>query len=187
MKDHISKTVVLRTSVCFLSIVLLTASAATAQPRTEYRAFWVDTFNTTLNNHTDILNVVNRAKAANANALFAQVRRRADAWYLTPLEPKFVNIAPGFDPLADLIATAHAEGIEVHAFVIMGAIHISTPVPPAITLPASPLHVFNQHGGYNPATQTIVPGPNNWLTRALLPDSGLEKASIPVHVPFPGQ
>src|SRR5687768_16921386 len=148
------------------------ASAVIAQPRSEYRGFWVDTFNTTLNNHTDIVTVVDRAKAANANALFAQVRRRGDAWYITPLEPKFVNIAPGFDPLADLIATAHAEGIEVHAFVIMSAIHISTPTPPAITLPASPLHVFNHHGGYNPATQTIVPGPNNWLTRTLLPDNG---------------
>ena len=157
-------------SIATIVLVLCFATLVSAQ-RSEYRAFWVDTFNTTLNNHTDIVNAVDRAKAAKANALFAQVRRRGDAWYLTPLEPKFVNIAPGFDPLADLIATAHAEGIEVHAFVIMGAIHTSTGTPPAITLPASPLHVFNQHGGFDPVTRTIVPGPNNWLTRTLLPDS----------------
>ncbi len=140
--------------------------------RSEYRGFWVDTFNTTLNNHTDVVTVVTRAKSANANAIFAQVRRRGDAWYITPHEPKFVNIAPGFDPLADLITTAHAEGIEVHAYVIMSAIHSSAATPPAITLPASPLHVFHHHGGYDPVTQTVVPGPNNWLTRTLLPDSG---------------
>ena len=36
--------------------------------------------------------------------------------------------------------------------------------------PTNPNHVFNLHGGYNPATQQIVQGPNNWLTRTLLPD-----------------
>ncbi len=132
----------------------------------------MDTFNTTLNNHTDVATVVSRAKAAGANAIFAQVRRRGDAWYVTPLEPKFANIAAGFDPLADLVNEAHANGIEVHAFVIMGAIWTSAAAPPNVTLPTSPLHAFNQHGGYDPVTRTVVPGPNNWLTRTLLADGG---------------
>ncbi|HEY8562143.1 MAG TPA: family 10 glycosylhydrolase [Pyrinomonadaceae bacterium] len=141
----------------------------------EYRAYWVDTFNTTLNNHADIVTVVSNAKNSNANMILAQVRRRGDAWYLNSLEPKpdFTPIAQGFDPLADLIATAHAEGIEVHAFVIMGAVWNKNPnFAPTATLgpPTNPNHVFNLHGGYNPATQQIVPGPNNWLTRSLLPD-----------------
>lgn len=158
-------------AVVTLFLIAGSASLVPAQ-RSEYRGFWVDTFNTTLNNHNDVVTVVNRAKSANANAIFAQVRRRGDAWYITPLEPKFPNIAAGFDPLADLITTAHAEGIEVHAYVIMSAIHSSAATPPAITLPASPLHVFNHHGGYDPVSGTVVPGPNNWLTRTLLPDSG---------------
>jgi uncharacterized lipoprotein YddW (UPF0748 family) len=141
----------------------------------QYRAFRVDTFNTTLNNHTDVAAVVNNAKTAKANMILAQVRRRGDAWYLNSLEPKpdFTPIAAGFDPLADLIQTAHAEGIEVHAFVIMGAVWNKNPnFAPSATLgpPVSPNHVFNLHGGYNPTTQQIVPGPNNWLTRSLLPD-----------------
>ena len=161
---------VLRASLCAV-VPLFTVIPASAQsPRAEYRAFWVDTFNTTLNNHTDVVTVVQRAKAAKANAIFAQVRRRGDAWYVTPFEPKFANIVAGFDPLADLINEAHANQIEVHAFVIMGSIWISTLTPPSITLPASPLHAFNQHGGYDPVTKQIVPGPNNWLTRTLLPD-----------------
>ena len=149
--------------------------ASQAQTRTEYRAFWVDTFNTTLNNHNDVLAVVNNAKAARANAIFAQVRRRGDAWYLNSQEPPpdFTPIAPGFDALQDMIDTAHAEGIEVHAFVIVGAVWNKNPnFAPSATLgpPTNPNHVFNLHGGYNPATQQIVPGPNNWLTRTLLPD-----------------
>src|SRR5918998_3303712 len=93
--------------------VSLAAAAPGAAQTAEYRAFWVDTFNSTLNNHADVLAVVNNAKAANANAIFAQVRRRGDAWYLNSLEPPpdFTPIAANFDPLNDLITEAHANGI----------------------------------------------------------------------------
>jgi uncharacterized lipoprotein YddW (UPF0748 family) len=47
----------------------------------QYRALWVDTFNTPLNNRSDVAAVVATATAAHANAIFAQVRRRGDAWY----------------------------------------------------------------------------------------------------------
>src|SRR5215475_11602838 len=100
----------------FLSLGLLISMApALAQGVSQYRAFWVDTFNTTLNNHNDVVAIVNNAKAAKANAIFAQVRRRGDSWYLNSLEPApdFVPIAAGFDPLQDLINEAHANGIEV--------------------------------------------------------------------------
>lgn len=163
--------------VCLALVAVGAAGARAQQPqRAEYRAFWVDTFNTTLNNHADIVAVVNNAKAAKANAIFAQVRRRGDAWYLNSLEPRpdFTPIAAGFDPLQDLINTAHAEGIEVHAFVIVGAVWNKNPsFAPSATLgpPTNPNHVFNLHGGYNPATQQITQGPNNWLTRTLLPDN----------------
>ena len=155
----------------FLCILLfLGATTVSAQVRTEYRAFWVDTFNTNLNNHTDVVTVVNNAKAAKANALFVQVRRRGDSWYLNSLEPlgDRVPIQPGFDPLQDIIDVAHAEGIEVHAFVIMNAIWGRAP---NLFPPENPNHVFNLHGGFDAATNTIIPGPNNWLTRTLLPDT----------------
>lgn len=164
-------------SVILCLLLTLSLSAGQAQSaRAEYRAFWVDTFNTNLNNHNDILVVVNNAKSAKANAIFAQVRRRGDAWYLNSLEPKpdFTPIAAGFDPLADLIATAHNEGIEVHAFVIIGAVWNKNPnFAPTATLgaPTNPNHVFNLHGGYNSTTRQIVQNSNNWLTRTLLPDS----------------
>ncbi len=155
--------------------LLVLPSFVKAQSRAEYRAFWVDTFNTALNNHADVVNVVNNAKAAKANAIFAQVRRRGDAWYLDPLEPKpdFTPIDANFDPLQDLIDEAHANAIEVHAFVIIGAVWNKNPTfAPSATLgpPTNPNHVFNLHGGYDPVTKKIVPGPNNWLTRTLLSD-----------------
>ena len=145
------------------------ATESLGQPRTEYRAFWVDTFNTILNTPSDVTTVVNNAKAAKANALFVQVRRRGDSWYPNSLEPlgDRTPIQPGFDPLQDMITKAHAEGIEVHAFVIMAAVWGRAP---NLFPPENPNHVFNLHGGFDAATNTIVPGPNNWLTRTLLPD-----------------
>ncbi len=156
--------------VLLCSLLVVGFSISNGQVRTEYRAFWVDTFNTNLNNHTDVVTMVNNAKAAKANALFVQVRRRGDSWYLNSLEPlgDRVPIQPGFDPLQDIIDVAHAEGMEVHAFVIMNAIWGRAP---NLFPPENPNHVFNLHGGYNAATNTIIPGPNNWLTRTLLPDT----------------
>ncbi len=177
-----------RAILFLLMLIAMTCFSTTlrAQTRTEYRAFWVDTFNTALNNYNDVLTVVNNAKAAKANALFVQVRRRGDAWYLNSLEPKpdFTPIAAGFDPLAHLITEAHTNGIEVHAFVIMGAVWNKNPTfAPSATLgpPTNPHHVFNLHGGYNSVTQQIVPGPNNWLTRTLLPDSSASGISFQGH------
>lgn len=154
----------------FLFVICI-FSTINAQVRTEYRAIWVDTFNTNLNNHNDVVVMVNNAKAAKVNAIFVQVRRRGDSWYRNSLEPMGdrVPIQADFDPLQDIINVAHAEGIEVHAFVIMSAIWGRAP---NLFPPENPNHAFNLHGGFNAATNTIVPGPNNWLTRTLLPDSG---------------
>ena len=89
------------------------ATSAGAQPRVEVRGFWVDTFNTTLNNHADVATVVDRAVAANANTILAQVRRRGDSWYLNSLEPLAdrTPIQPGFDPLAG----SHCRGTRARA------------------------------------------------------------------------
>src|SRR4029453_2611571 len=160
-----------RTAFCALLFGICVFSTINAQVRTEYRAIWVDTFLTNLNNHNDVVAMVNNAKAAKINAIFVQVRRRGDSWYRNSLEPMGdrVPIQAGFDPLQDIITVAHAEGIEVHAFVIMSAIWGRAP---NLFPPENPNHAFNLHGGFNAATNTIVPGPNNWLTRTLLPDSG---------------
>src|SRR5688572_4488245 len=157
-----------------VTVLILGSANALAQPRTEYRGFWVDTFNTSLNNHTQVLTVINNAKLAKANAIFVQVRRRGDSWYLNSLEPIADRqpIAPGFDPLLDIITEAHKpeNNLEVHAFVIINAVWNRDPRCPTLQPPAG--HVFLSHGGYHSGTANIAPGPNNWLTRTLLPDTG---------------
>lgn len=142
-------------------LVLWSAELAVGQ---EYRGLWVETFNTALNSPADVDAVVAQARSANLNALFVQVRRRGDAWYLASLEPPFASLQPGFDPLKALLERAHAAGIEVHAFVILGALwNRETP-------PADPSHPMALHG-FGPDGR-ILAGGENWLTRTLLPDGG---------------
>jgi len=53
----------------------------------EYRAYWVDSFHTPLGTHSDIDRVIEVAVQSHANALFVEVRRRGDSWYLDSKEP----------------------------------------------------------------------------------------------------
>src|SRR5262245_57204126 len=154
----------------FLLIVVCLSFPLCAQNVEQHRGFWVDTFNTPLNNHEDVVAVINSAKLAKCNTIFVQARRRGDSWYLKSLEPPAdrTPIAPGFDPLADMINEAHLNGIEIHAFVIIGPIWNGDPATP---LPENPNHVFNKHG-FNRATGRPYEGHENWLARTLLPDSG---------------
>jgi uncharacterized lipoprotein YddW (UPF0748 family) len=155
--------VVCLTLLLLLALAPAVAVEAEAQVNGQYRAFWVDTYNTRLNNGADVTTIVERARGAGANAVFVQVRRRGDAWYLRGSEPRpeGVSMDAGFDPLAEVLAQAHAAGLEVHAFVVVGAIWNQT------TLPTNAQHVFNAHG-FTPAGPRT--GADNWLTRTRLPD-----------------
>ncbi|MGH9841385.1 MAG: family 10 glycosylhydrolase [Blastocatellia bacterium] len=162
----------MRTRAFFVLLTsMFISTSAFAQGNAQYRGFWVDTFNTTLNNHADVVAVVNNTKLSRCNAIFVQVRRRGDSWYLNSLEPiaDRTPIQAGFDPLLDLITEAHANGIEVHAFVIIGAVWNGNPTGASARPPENPNHVFNKHG-FNQATGKLYEGRDNWLARTLLPD-----------------
>ena len=106
----------------------------------QFRAFWADAFGEGINDQSQIDALVAATKAAHANAVVAQVVRRGDCFCLRSGLPVNESIAPGFDPLQALITTAHAQGIEVHAWVIANAMWNST------TPPKDPNHIFNLHG-----------------------------------------
>ncbi len=145
-----------------------------AAPSAEYRAFWAEAFNTPLASHADIEQVISSAVDSNANALFVQIRRRGDSWYLESREPLTEEPGvgepdgrghPTFDPLQYLIEQAHAHGIEVHAFTIVGAVYREDPVK---RLPTDPEHVFLRHI-WDPNAKALYTGPQQWATRALPP------------------
>src|SRR5258708_31421533 len=110
-----------------LLFLLIAASLYADDPRPESCASWVDPFRTPFATRVDVERIVDAAVESNANALFVQVRRRGDAWYLDAAEPLAEAMNGTFDPLRALLDAAHARGIEVHAFVIVGAIYHGDP------------------------------------------------------------
>jgi uncharacterized lipoprotein YddW (UPF0748 family) len=118
-------------------------NAPLAAPSGQLRAYWVDAFGDGLFTPAQIDDVVAATKAAHLNAIVAQVVRRGDCFCNRALAPRTdqagVDPAP-FDPLQTLIDKAHANGIEVHAWVIATAIWRGTTPPP------QPDHPFNLHG-----------------------------------------
>ncbi len=135
-------------------VMLLPASlpAAAAEPREEFRAYWVDAFGEGIFTPVEIEELVADAKAGNFNALVVQVGRRGDCFCNRASMPRTqAGIAPRpYDPLDTLIDVAHGEGIEVHAWIITTALWNSS-VPPT-----HPEHAFNMHG----PSKT---GRDNWL------------------------
>jgi len=55
-----------------------------------------------------------------------QVRKRGDVYYNSTIEPMASDVAPGYDPLADVIARAHAAGIKVHAWITVYEVYHDT-------------------------------------------------------------
>lgn len=130
------------------------AEARDAGQEEEFRAYWVDAFGEGLNSQEKVEELVAETKAANMNAIVAQVGRRGDCFCNEAAMPRTeagVKPAP-FDPLQALIEEAHAEGIEVHAWVISTAIWNSEQAPEAED------HVFNTNG-------PDAEGDADWLMR----------------------
>ena len=116
---------------------VLTGAASGGQ----FRAFWADAFGEGIYDQAQVDELVAASKAAHANAIVAQVVRRGDCFCLRSSLPVTEEaIAPSFDPLQALITAAHAQGIEVHAWMIVTGMWNKT------TPPRDPNHVFNQHG-----------------------------------------
>ncbi len=125
----------------------------TTPPGGQFRAYWVDAFGDDLFDAPRIDAIVAATKAAHLNAIVVQAVRRGDCFCNRASVPRTdqAGVAPfPFDPLQTLIDKAHAQGIEVHAWVIAIAIWRTG------SAPASPSHVFNLHG-------PSASGSANWL------------------------
>lgn len=111
----------------------------------QFRAYWVDSFGPGLYNEAEIDRLIADTKAANMNAIIAQVARRADCLCNRSIMPRTeAEIDPyPFDPLQTLIDKAHAAGLEVHAW-LNATIMWSGEVPPR-----DPAHVFYAHGPWS--------------------------------------
>ncbi len=131
----------------------LTGTAVALSHRRELRAIWYATvFNIDFPQdkarskalaEAEFDELVNFAKNRGFNAIVFQVRSESDTLYTSLREPwsRFLTgtqgMNPGYDPLAMLISKAHAQGIEVHAWLNPYRGIASTRVP----FPIAPNHV----------------------------------------------
>ena len=116
---------------------------STAGARTEgeeVRALWVQ--RTSLASPQAIRNMVQAAASNGFNTLLVQVRGRGDSYYGSRLEPRGVLLAnqpTEFDPLREVLAAAHPEGLQVHAWINANLI------ASAARLPAERNHILYRH------------------------------------------
>ena len=101
------------------TLFLLLIALAPAQ---QYRAFWADAFHRGFKSPAQVDQMIEDVVKAKGNAIFPQMRRRGDVYFLNSLEPpaEDSDYTPGFDALQYLIERAHARGIEVHAWFVVG-------------------------------------------------------------------
>jgi len=88
--------------------------------RPELRAFWVDGFNDGYKTPQQCEAMVANLRRMHCNAVFVQMRKRADAYYASSYEPWALDDPQHFDALAYVCKLAHAPGlprIEVHAWI----------------------------------------------------------------------
>jgi uncharacterized lipoprotein YddW (UPF0748 family) len=108
---------------------------ATAQGQS-FRAFWADAFSGGFKSTSQINNMIARAVSGNYNAIFIEVLAFHDnngsahgAYWNSSIVPKATDISGGIDPLALVVSAAHANGIEVHAWII--PFRVSSTWPPS--------------------------------------------------------
>lgn len=126
-----------------------------------FRAVWADAFVTGFKSTSQINSLVSRAVAGNYNAIFAEVLAYYDqtgsghgAYWNSSIVPKATDISGGIDPLAYLVQQGHANGLEVHAWLVPYRVSTSWPPSGNATLAAHPewLSVLQGDSGGGPST-----------------------------------
>ncbi|MCX6345585.1 MAG: family 10 glycosylhydrolase [Armatimonadetes bacterium] len=121
---------------CLFAVLLVIGATAHAD---EVRGAWVSAWSKGYLTPAEADATIAAAKKAKINTLFIQVRKTADAYYNSQIEPKAPNLAADYDPLAYVIEKAHAQGIKVHAWVNVCRVWIGK------ALPDGPDHLVNKH------------------------------------------
>lgn len=85
----------------------------------EFRGVWVDSWGTGFRTPQETAQMVDLMAGHGFSAIFVQVRSRGDAYYNSSIEPRGSKVPDGYDPLADILARAHKQGVQVHAWVML--------------------------------------------------------------------
>src|SRR6478672_10863784 len=107
----------------FLALLCTIFVAVSTSRAQQFRAAWADVFHVGMQNSSQVDTMVNTLVAGHYNAVIVQVVAYMDnasashgAYYKSSILPWSGFTTSGFDPLAYLCTKAHANGIEVHAW-----------------------------------------------------------------------
>ena len=119
----------------------------------EFRGLWVDRWS--YRSPDDIQAIVQKAAQANFNAILFQVRGKADAYYQSSYEPWAAGLTvsgtstqtqlgqdPGWDPLQLAIDEAHARGLQLHAWINVYPVWMTSSEGQAPPQDVTPEHLF---------------------------------------------
>ena len=113
-----------RTASLCLTLLILTVPLFAQPPappeRPELRGMWVDGFNDGFKTPAQCDTLLARLRAAHCNAVFVQMRKRADAYYHSHYEGWAQDDPQHFDALQYLCDKGHAKGkppIQIHAWI----------------------------------------------------------------------
>lgn len=118
------------------TVTAVSVEEGATQP--EFRAFWADAFNVGFKSAGEIDDMIARAVTGNYNAIVPEVLAFQDyshaysghgAYWDSDIVPMARDIEGGIDPLAYVVEQAHANGIEVHPWLV--AFRVCASWPPA--------------------------------------------------------
>jgi len=102
----------------------------------EFRAFWADAFHIGMQTQAQVDQMISLAVQGRYNAIFAEVLAFHDnevgshgAYWRSNIVPRSIYVTESFDPLAYMCQQAHANGIELHCWLV--AFRVSAVWPPA--------------------------------------------------------
>jgi uncharacterized lipoprotein YddW (UPF0748 family) len=147
-------------------------------PMTEFRGLWVSRYDWTFYGQpaspAKLDEIVQNAALAGFNVIFFQVRGTADAYYTPGLEPWAQRISgvalgqppnPLWDPLDYLVQAAHAEGIQIHAYLNVYPVWDCTTLPDPNVTPTPFYYLLKDaHGVTDDGTTEGKPNGLQWLS-----------------------
>ncbi len=124
----------------------------------EARGVWVTRWD--YSSPGDVAAIMSGIASAGFNQVYFQVRGTADAFYASSLEPWSADLGalgedPGWDPLLEAVGEAHAQGLEIHAWLNTFPMWSGSSPPPSTT----PEHVYNAHPDWICADSSGTPMP----------------------------
>jgi len=146
--------------------VLMSVAIPSADAQSAFRGLWCEVFDQGFKSASEVDTLISYAVQGNYNAILPEVLAYHDnngypshgAFWDSNIVPPAPAVTGGFDPLAYLCQQAHANGIEVHPWIIPFRVSTSWPPPNNGLLAAHPEWFMVPQANMNAGTPVPVNG-----------------------------